>query len=213
MVLNYMSNKRIKLIGWSLAVVATIGFIFFLFANAAILKYSYRILSPADAPTSTIAVIFGGGMKSDTEMSDMQYDRVFIGVKLYKNKTVQKLFLTGDDGAYRDDEISAMRALAIANGVAVEDIMIDPHGYRTYDSCWRETKLYGITNAIAVSQSFHLPRITYLCESMGMTVVPVSSDYREYDSWWVKNPREWLARLKAVWQVSITRPEPRSVAK
>ncbi|OGH64976.1 MAG: hypothetical protein A2821_00685 [Candidatus Magasanikbacteria bacterium RIFCSPHIGHO2_01_FULL_41_23] len=202
-------SKKLKLIGWSSMISFAIGLFFLLLANFIILNNSSRIFKLAQAPTSTIAIIFGGGMKTKTEMSDMQYDRVLIGIDLYKQQKVQKLFLTGDDGASRADEISAMRSLVIANGVAVQDIMIDPHGYRTYESCWRETRLYGIKNAIVVSQSFHLPRIVYLCESMGMNVVPVNADYREYNSWRIEKPREWLARLKAVWQIKITKPLPK----
>src|SRR3989338_1529615 len=103
-------SKKLKLIGWSSMISFAIGLFFLLLANFIILNNSSRIFKLAQAPTSTIAIIFGGGMKTKTEMSDMQYDRVLIGIDLYKQQKVQKLFLTGDDGASRADEISAMRS-------------------------------------------------------------------------------------------------------
>lgn len=189
------------------------GLVILWYANAVILSYNTNIFhsdvtNVANIPTSTTALIFGGGMKSPTEMSDMQYDRVLVGVDLYKLGKVQKLFLTGDDGAFRGDEISAMRALAVSEGVPAEDIVADPHGYRTYESCYREAQVYGVTSTIAISQSFHLPRIRYLCEHFGIKTIGVAADARQYDSWWVQNAREWLARLKAWWQVEITKPDP-----
>lgn len=179
------------------------------FTNLLILSYDTNIYHSIETvPTSTTALIFGGGMKNVTEMSDMQYDRVLAGINLYKQHKVKKLFLTGDDGAFRGDEISAMRALAVSKGVPAKDILADPHGYRTYESCYRESKYLGVTSTIAVSQSFHLPRIRYLCESFGIKTIGLSADLRQYDSWWVQYPREWLARLKAWWQIEITKPFP-----
>lgn len=186
----------------------------FIFANVIVLSYKNDIYTAgSEVPTSTTALIFGGGMKNATEMSDMQYDRVLVGVDLYKQKKVQKLFLTGDDGAFHGDEISAMRTLAVSRGVPVEDILVDPHGYRTYESCYRESRYYGLTSTIAISQSFHLPRIRYLCESQGIETIGLTADLRTYDSWWVQNAREWLARLKAWWQTEVTKPFPRVYGK
>ncbi len=189
---------------------AIAGLGFLVFTNILILSYSTNIYDSIDqVPGSASALIFGGGMKNAAEMSDMQYDRVLAGVNLYKQHKVQKLFFTGDDGAFHGDEITAMRALAESEGVPASDILFDPHGYRTYESCYRESRYFGITSTIAISQSFHLPRIRYLCESFGIKTIGLAADLRQYDSWWVQNAREWLARLKAWWQVEITKPWPR----
>lgn len=179
------------------------------FTNITVLSYDTDIYYSSDqVPTNTIALIFGGGIKNATEMSDMQYDRVLVGVNLYKQNKVQKLFLTGDDGAFHGDEITAMRELAVAEGVPTGDILADPHGYRTYESCYRESKYFGVTSTIAISQSFHLPRIRYLCENFGIKTIGLTADLRSYDSWWIQNGREWLARVKAWWQTEITKPFP-----
>jgi vancomycin permeability regulator SanA len=168
----------------------------------------------AEVPTTTIAMVFGGGMKVDGSMSDMQADRVKVGVTLYKLGKVKKLLMTGDDGRIHGDEVDAMRLYVIANGVSSTDVLVDPHGYRTYESCYREAKVYGVTKAVVISQAFHLPRIIYLCSHQGIVVSGVPADLRDYgyDDWYMQI-REMGARVKAWWQNEITHPLPQSLEK
>lgn len=178
------------------------------YANYTILKFAPQIISANEAPTSSLALIFGGGMKNKVDMSDMQWDRVEVGAQLYNSGRVTKLMITGDDGALRADEITAMTNRLIVLGVPTSSLLADPHGYRTYESCIREAKIYGIASTIVVSQSFHLPRIQYFCEHFGIATIPVHADLREYENMlWAGQIREWLARLKGWWQITITKPD------
>lgn len=198
-----------KKLTWAIVALGIVGLALLVCANIVIFQSSTKILTESDAPTSSLAIIFGGGMKNTTEMSDMQWDRVEVGAALYNSGKVSRLMITGDDGAFRGDEITAMTNRLVALGVPTSSLAADPHGYRTYESCYREARVYGITSTIVISQSFHLPRIQYLCGHFGIHTVPVAADIREYDSWWVANAREWLARLKGWWQVTVTQPLPR----
>ncbi len=203
--------KQLLIIGFNLGLFALITLVSI---NVSIVKNAQQIYSPTTVPTTSLAIIFGGGMKNNgTEMSDMQWDRVEVGAELFKNKKVERVMITGDDGWSKADEITAMHAQLIELGVPAEKISADPHGYRTYESCLRETSLYNVTSAIVISQSFHLPRIQYLCEHFGMYTTLVQADKREYESWWIQNAREWLARVKAVVQVEITKPGPMNSEK
>jgi len=168
-----------------------------LLAHLIILPYGKYIVRDS-VPTSSTALIFGGGMKDPTTMSEMQEDRVIRGIELYKEGKVAKLVMTGDDGQNRFDEVHAMEAYAIQNGVPDMDVDIDPHGYRTYESCYRAKHVYGTSNTIVISQSFHLPRILYLCRRMGIEAVGVPADLRDYRAIWTPYGREALARVKAV---------------
>lgn len=179
------------------------------YANLAVLKYSNNIHNFAEtAPSAETALIFGGGMNKDGTMSQMQYDRVLAGVELYSKGNVKKLLMTGDDGQNHTDEVSFMKKLAIEQSVPESAINIDPHGYRTYESCYRASRVYGVTTTIAVSQSFHLPRIRYFCERMGIQTIGAAADLRDYDAVWVPYFREYLARVKGWWQMEVTKPKP-----
>ncbi len=195
------------------------GFVVFVVTNVMILAYGgSRITSDVhELPHTPIGLVFGGGMKSPTEMSDMQTDRMKRGVELYNLKKIDKLMLTGDDGAFRSNEIAAMRAYALSAGVPETDILTDPHGYRTYESCYREHYVYGLTSTIAISQSFHLPRIRYFCEHFGIKTLALAADLRDYHedrhSIWTMYGRESLARVKGWWHVAVTKPLPRTLSR
>lgn len=187
------------------------AFAILLFTNSIILQYRSEILSIEEVQPSTQVLVFGGGMNADGTQSIMQMDRVTTGVSLYNSRKVTDIIMTGDDGENRQNEVDAMMAQAIQYGVPAERVTSDPHGYRTYESCWRARYVYGIKTAIVVSQDFHLPRIIYICRKMGVQVIGVSGNLREYGSVWAPGPREILARLKAWIQVEITKPLPRVV--
>lgn len=196
-----MKHKKIWL---TILILTFCGFAFVIACNIYILQFGKNIVSSVDAvEPRPLAIVFGGGMKEDgMTMSDMQEDRVKRGIELYKAGKVQKLMMTGDDGANNGDEVHAMEKYAIAAGVPDEAVDIDPHGYNTFKSCDRAAHIYGITSTIAISQSFHLHRIVYFCShEQGMDVEPVSADLRDYG--WrgrvvTQGLREWLARVKAV---------------
>lgn len=158
--------------------------------------------SVQDIPTSTVALVLGGGMKKDrVTMSEMQSDRVIQAVELYKTGKVKKLIMTGDDGANNVDEVHVMHDVAVAFGVPDEAVDIDPHGYNTFKSCARAKQEFNLTSLIAISQTFHLPRIIYFCSGQGIETVGLTADLRDYGikgKLWPQGLREWLARTKAV---------------
>lgn len=167
-----------------------------------------------DVGEADVALVFGGGMKGDgVTMSDLQTERVDAAVALYQAGKVTRLVMTGDDGQNRVNEVDAMMAHAIAAGVPTSSVSTDPHGYNTYSSCYRARHEYALQTGevIAVSQRFHLRRIAYICNSFGIAVTPFEADRGPYGFWgavWGMHVREYLARLKAVWQVEVTHPPP-----
>lgn len=183
-----------------LFIFCTALFFFIASANWMVLSWGDSIVhTVADAPTSTVALVFGGGMKDETTMSEMQEDRMIRAVELYRAGKAKKLLVSGDDGEQRVDEVSAMKAYALSLGVREDDILTDPHGYRTRATCERAWAVFGVTSTVAISQSFHLPRIRYLCARAGVKTVGLSADFRDYpSSWWFAGLREILARGKAV---------------
>lgn len=173
---------------------------------------SYRGMIYEDltrVPTAPVALVFGGGVKPDGTPSDALRDRVLASVDLYTARKVRKIVMTGDNGSNHYDEVTPMRTLAIRAGVPSEDVVGDYAGFRTYESCYRAREVFGLWDVVAVSQEFHLPRILYLCNTMGVHAVGFEADralYRDARLW---NVREFLARIKAVFQREITKPLPR----
>jgi vancomycin permeability regulator SanA len=103
-----------------------------------------------------------------------------------------------------------MRAAALELGVPEEDIILDYAGRRTYDTCYRARDIFGVREAILVTQGFHLPRALYVCNSLGVEAVGVVADLRVYRKssrlYW--NIRELPATLVALWEVHVSKPLP-----
>ncbi|MBP9732494.1 MAG: YdcF family protein [Candidatus Magasanikbacteria bacterium] len=173
-----------------------------------IVLYNPRAIyySISEVPTSTVAVVLGGGMKAPGIMSEMQTDRVLQAVLLYKAGKTDRLIMSGDDGALRDDEVTFMKELAVAEGVPEEHIEIDPHAYRTYLTCYRAKHELELEKILVITQNFHLPRTLYLCNSVGIETIGLSADLKEYRGMWKAQGREVLARVKAVLEIYVTKP-------
>jgi len=168
-----------------------------------------RIYADArDARPAPVALVLGAGLWRDGTPTPALYDRVATAVDLYKAGKVKKLLMSGDNRFANYNEPAAMKTLAERLGVPVEDIVLDYAGRRTYDSCYRARAIFGVQQAIVVSQRFHLDRALFLCDALGVQATGVVADRREYATyrWW--EMREVLATAAAWWDVNIRRPVP-----
>ena len=137
--------------------------------------------------------------------------RVDAAVALYQAGKVDKLLLTGDNSSPGYDEPDAMRDYAVARGVPPGAIVLDYAGLRTYDSCYRAGKVFGVRSdeAILVTQDYHLPRAMYTCDELGVRAIGFAAAPFFGPGADAAVEREHPARWLAWWQVTITRPLPR----
>jgi vancomycin permeability regulator SanA len=190
------------------------SFLLIVISRQTVFGFSDQIYTDVDAlPVRDIALVFGGGMEDDGSQSTMQRHRVEAGVDLYKAGKVKQLIMTGDDGQRNFNEIDAMKAHAISLGIPIHHVTADPHGYRTYESCYREKHVYDIEKVTAISQEFHLPRILYFCNHFGINTIGYSANSKGYEHSPRMETREVLARVKGWLQINITKPLPRSLEK
>lgn len=159
---------------------------------------------------TSVAVVFGAGLWRDGSPTPVLRDRVKTAVALYQAGRVNKLLMSGDNRFVDYNEPEAMKQYALDLGVPAQDIVLDYAGRRTYDTCYRAREIFALSEAILVTQGFHLPRALYTCNMLGLNARGVPADLRQYHSksmayWQV---RETLATLVALWEVHITRPLP-----
>jgi vancomycin permeability regulator SanA len=172
---------------------------------------SRRYTHPEQVPAQQVAIVFGAGIFDDGTPTPMLADRVQAAVDLYKLGTVHKLLMTGDNSRKDYDEVTAMQNYAIDRGVPISDITLDRAGLSTYESCYRAQEIFGIHQAVLITQNFHLPRAIYTCERLGVKAIGLGTpDWGRYrdDTVTRYTLREMLSVLKAVWEVHITRPLP-----
>lgn len=191
---------------------------FFIFTGATLLLSrliasfyaASRVYNEKNAPVVKAAVVFGAGLWRDGSPTPVLRDRVAMAATLFFNKKVQKLLLSGDNRFVEYNEPEAMRQYALQLGVPDTAIVLDYAGRRTYDTCYRAKKIFGLKEAILVTQKFHLPRALFTCNLLGLPAVGVPSDMRDYRRstliFW--HFREVPATLSAFWQVLVTKPVP-----
>jgi SanA protein len=142
---------------------------------------SRNIYTVDSAPVGRVAVVFGARIYPSGRLSAMLMDRVETAIQLYEAGKVEKLLLSGDNSSQYYNEPGAMMAYAVQRGIPEEDIQLDYAGLRTYDTCYRAQAIFELDSAVLVTQRFHLPRAIFTCEQLGMNVVGVAADQRDYD--------------------------------
>jgi vancomycin permeability regulator SanA len=167
--------------------------------------------TPAEVPPARVAVVFGAGLRPDGTPTPMLADRIQAAVDLYHAGRVHKLLMTGDNSRGDYNEVAAMRRYAEQRGVPAADITLDYAGFSTYESCYRAQAIFGVTQAVLVTQRYHLPRAVYTCLHLGIDATGLGTpDWEVYPQrlMLTYSAREALATLNALWQVHVTRPAP-----
>ena len=162
-----------------------------------------------DVPARRVAIVFGAGLTRSGEATPILKDRVETGARLYFSGKAEKLLMSGDNRFVEYNEPEAMRQVALSLGVPDKDIVLDYAGRRTYDSCYRAKKVFGVKEAILVTQKFHLARALFLCNALGLDGVGVEANNHTYlkRSLLFWNLRELPATLTAFADI-LTRPQP-----
>lgn len=170
-------------------------------------KGSQFIVDAADA-SAPVVIVLGAGLKADGTPSDILRDRLMVALAIYDAGRAEKILCSGDNGQVQYDEVNAMREWLLARNVDADDIFLDHAGFDTYDSLVRAAKVFGVTNAIIVTQDFHLPRALYLAKAEGINAQGVSASLESYVLEDTFKAREILARTKAFFNVLLnTKPK------
>jgi len=171
---------------------------------------SGKVFTTEDAPSARAAIVFGAGLQRDGTPSPVLKDRIAAAVQLYHLGKVEKLLMSGDNRFIDYNEPAAMKTYAVSLGVPEEAIALDFAGRRTYDTCYRAKHIFGLDEALLVTQKYHLPRAIFTCQEMGMRVSGVAADLRIYNTHSLRfwSLRELPATMVAIWQVWVSHPLP-----
>ncbi len=206
-----MFKRILKMFLKILFILALLGLLILLISRLVTGLYARpKTYSSSEVPARRVAIVFGAGLWRDGTATPVLHDRVQTAANLYLAGTVEKLLMSGDNRFVDYNEPAVMRELALSLGVPEEAIVLDYAGRRTYDTCYRAKAIFGVTEAILVTQEFHLPRALYTCNQLGVDSVGVEADLRVYRKssvlYW--NMRELLATAAALWDVNISHPIP-----
>ncbi len=183
-----------------------------IFAIDGYVKHSSKnyIFSPDEAEKLRdvdCIIVLGCQVKSNGNPSDMLKDRLIRGISLYDSGVSEKIIMSGDHGRTEYDEVNAMKAFAVKNGVPSSDVFMDHAGFSTYESMYRAKEIFNADKIVIVSQEYHLYRAIYIARSLGIEAYGVSADYQTYLGQSYRDVREILARCKDFIK-TIFKPEP-----
>ncbi|MCD7439744.1 YdcF family protein [Streptomyces lincolnensis] len=166
-----------------------------------------RLRTAEDVPRTEVAVVFGAGLWAG-EPSPYLAHRLDAAARLYREGRVEVVLVTGDNSRRDYDEPDAMRTYLTRHGVPDRRIVSDYAGFDTWDSCVRAKKIFGVDEAVLISQGFHIRRAVALCQEAGVSSYGVGVDARHDATWYYGGAREILAAGKAALDV-LFEPDPR----
>jgi vancomycin permeability regulator SanA len=164
---------------------------------------------PDRVPAAPVAIVFGAGLNRDGSPSLMLAHRVDAAVELYRAGKVDRLLMTGDNSRAEYNEVEAMKERAVASGVPADRVNLDYAGFRTYDSVYRASAVFGVERAVLVTQRYHLPRALFLARSFGIDAVGLAAGLESYPRQEYFNLRELAALTVSWYEANVTRPLPR----
>jgi SanA protein len=161
----------------------------------------------AEVPPAQVAIVPGALVEPDGDMSAMLADRVEQAAALWHAGKVEKVLVSGDHGSWAYDEPGTMREALVAAGVRPEDVFEDHAGFETWATMVRARGIFGVRDAVVVTQGFHMPRALYLAGAAGIDATGLTADLHEWGFQGRKSTvREVLSRVKAVVDVSLDAP-------
>ncbi|AVR47019.1 hypothetical protein C7S20_18175 [Christiangramia fulva] len=194
-----------------------IGLVLVIFAVLAVETIFVRQTAPliyndiTEVPSANTVIILGASVHANGRLSPILKDRVDTAIRLYEAGKVKNFLVTGDHRSDDYNEVAAMVNYLEERGIPGSDITADHAGLDTYDSMYRAGKLFGVKNAIVVTQRFHLPRALYIASHLGLNYNGFVANQHAYTTDNRLKQREKLANFKALWEVAIHK-EPTTLA-
>lgn len=126
---------------------------------------------------SEIVVVFGARVYPNGTVSATVRDRMDAALDLYRRGLAKKILITGGVDADGIDETQGMLNYGISQGIPKSAFVLDNKGNNTDASVINTTKYFeehNITQVLAVSKYYHLPRIkmAYRAQHFNVRTVP-----------------------------------------
>lgn len=163
----------------------------------------------ASAPAIPVGIVFGA-LVVDNRPTAFLASRLDLALRLYRAGKIKVIVVSGHDDGHGYDEPDVMRDYLVARGVPDARIVVDRAGIDTWNTCARARQVYGVDQALLITQSFHVSRAVALCRANGVDGYGVG-----IESWSVGVNstvygyfREYFAAYKAMWNALVAKPAP-----
>jgi SanA protein len=161
----------------------------------------------ADVPPAEVAIVPGALVQPNGMMSAMLADRVRQASALWRAGRVKRILVSGDHHTWAYDEPDTMRKALLVDGVPGRVIFEDHAGFDTWATMVRARSIFGIHDAVVVTQGFHMPRALYLADAAGIDATGLTADLHTWGDQGKKSEvREVFSRVKAIADTALDTP-------
>ncbi len=132
-------------------------------------SYVLMHIGGSEFPSGDCAIVFGAGVRRNGSPSPAVERRVRAAADLYRDGRVQRVLLSGGKGDIdRPSEASVMRRVALTQGIAPEDLVLEEQSTSTLENLmFSYPLLQGCQRVMLVSDRYHLARIELLARLIG----------------------------------------------
>lgn len=150
-----------------------------------------------DLGPAQVVIVPGAGVYPDGTLGRPVEERVRAAVALHDAGLVEKILLSGDNGTSTYNEPDAMRLAVLEAGVPAADVFTDYAGFSTWHTMRRARDVFGVDDAIVVTQGVYAARTVDLGVAAGLDVegYVVSEGGRR--------AREWIARVRGLGEATF----------
>lgn len=163
--------------------------------------------TPQLCPLSQVAIVFGTSHRLRNGAPNPYYQgRLDVAAALFYSGRTELLLLSGDNRTAQYNEPVAMWKALRARGVPSSTMTRDYAGFSTFDTLIRAHRVFGIDQAVLVSQRWHLPRALLIARHEGIDAYGCAAPGE------IQGPklllREEWARIKTLWDLYIWPRQP-----
>ncbi|HET7724625.1 MAG TPA: ElyC/SanA/YdcF family protein [Propionibacteriaceae bacterium] len=169
-------RRRRRALGRVAAAVCVLGVLAFsptLYAWGATVGRTYTRTS---VPERAVAIVFGAEVLPNKTPSSYLRARLDLAYELWRTGKVKAVLVSGDNAEVHYNEPDIMRSYLLRRGIPESKVVADYAGFDTYDTCVRAVRIFGVTSATLVTQSYHMPRALATCRTVGVDAVGVGDD-------------------------------------
>jgi len=166
--------------------------------------------SPLTCQSREVGIVFGTSHGLVGGGSNPHYQaRLDTAAQLYRLRRVSNLLLSGDNRTrYYNEPMTMWRDLRVRN-VPQEFMTLDYAGFSTFDTLVRAHKVFGVDEAVLVTQPWHLPRALFIADALGLEAVGCPAISERQPPGLKLMMREWLARAATVGDLYLWGRKPR----
>lgn len=152
----------------------------------------------AKLPKIEAGIVLGTSPKLAGKDNPYFVHRIEAAAALFKEGKIKYILVSGDNLSDPEnyDEPRAMKDALIAQSVPAKAIISDPKGISTMDSIVRAKQVFGIDEAIIISQAFHNHRAIYIARQFNMTAYGYNAKDVTLKNGSQTHIREIFARVK-----------------